>query len=488
MSEKKGYSKVYRNPLVERYCSEEMSGIFSPDFKFRTWRRLWLALAEAQHELGLAVTAGQVSELRSSLEDLDPDRAAELEKELRHDVMAQLKTWAGQCPAAGGILHLGATSAFVGDNTEAIQLRQGLQVVEKRLLQVIAALRTFADRTAGIATLGFTHFQPAQPTTVGKRACLWLQDLLLDLEEVRFALSTIRLRGVKGTTGTQASFLALFDGDHEKVEQLEKRVAAKMGFDEQGCFAVTGQTYPRKQDSRVLGSLSAVAQSASKFSNDMRLLQHLGEVLEPFGSKQVGSSAMAYKRNPMRAERITSLARLLITAAINPQLTAAAQWLERSLDDSANRRVSIPEAFLSADALLLLYGSMVPGLQVNEKVILRRLEQELPFLATEQILMQLVAAGGDRQAGHEQIRVHSMEVHRRLQAGESNRNDLLERLASDPVFSPLRHKFPTLSNPLQFVGRAPEQVARFLADQVDPLLAGQSPDDLDGPGDDEIRV
>ena len=488
MSEEHGYSTVYRNPLVERYCSEEMSGIFSPHFKFLTWRRLWLALAEAQHELGLAVTAKQVAELAASLENLDPARAAELEKELRHDVMAQLKTWAGQCPAAGGILHLGATSAFVGDNTEVIQLREGLRVVEKRLLPVIASLRDFAARTARIPTLGFTHFQPAQPTTVGKRACLWLQDLLLDLEEIRFALSTIRLRGVKGTTGTQASFLALFDGDHGKVERLEELVAAKMGFDDEGCFAITGQTYPRKQDSRVLGSLSAVAQSASKFSNDMRLLQHLGEILEPFGSKQVGSSAMAYKRNPMRAERISSLARLLITAAINPQLTAAAQWLERTLDDSANRRVSIPEAFLTADALLLLYGSMVPGLQVNEKVIRRRLETELPFLATEQILMQLVAAGGNRQAGHEQIRVHSMEVHRRLQAGESNRNDLLERLASDTVFSPLRHKFPTLTDPLKFVGRAPEQVERFLADQVDPLLAAQAPDELSGPDDDEIRV
>jgi adenylosuccinate lyase len=488
MSEETAYSTAYRNPLVERYCSIEMSRIFSPHFKFSTWRRLWLALAEAQHELGLSVTAEQVAELRSGIENLDPARAAELEKELRHDVMAQLKTWAGQCPAAGGILHLGATSAFVGDNTEAIQLYEGLRLVERRLIPVIAALRDFAARTARIPTLGFTHFQPAQPTTVGKRACLWLQDLLLDLEEVRFALSTLKLRGVKGTTGTQASYLALFDGDHRKVEQLEELVAAKMGFERNGCFAVTGQTYPRKQDSRVLGALSAVAQSASKFSHDMRLLQHLGEVLEPFGSKQVGSSAMAYKRNPMRAERISSLARLLITAAVNPQLTAATQWLERTLDDSANRRVCIPEAFLAADALLLLYGSMVPGLQVNEKVIRRRLEQELPFLATEQILMQLVAAGGDRQAGHEQIRVHSMEVHRRLQAGESNRNDLLERLASDMVFSPLRHKFPTLADPLQFVGRAPEQVERFLAREVASVLQGQSDDQLSGPGEDEIRV
>ncbi len=488
MSEQTGYSTAYSNPLVERYCSQEMSRIFSPHFKFSTWRRLWLALAEAQHELGLAVTSEQVAELRASLEKLDPARAAQLEKELRHDVMAQLKTWAGQCPAAGGILHLGATSAYVGDNTEAIQLYEGLRLTEQRILPVIAALRQFAARTASIPTLGFTHFQPAQPTTVGKRACLWLQDLLLDLEELRFALCTVKLRGVKGTTGTQASFLALFDGDHQKVERLEQLVAEKMGFADNGCFAVTGQTYPRKQDSRVLGSLSAVAQSASKFSHDMRLLQHLGEVLEPFGSKQVGSSAMAYKRNPMRAERISSLARLLITAAVNPQLTAATQWLERTLDDSANRRVCIPEAFLTADALLLLYGSMVPGLQVNEKVIRRRLEQELPFLATEQILMQLVAAGGDRQAGHEQIRLHSMEVHRRLQAGESNRNDLLERLASDTVFSPLRHKFPTLSDPLQFVGRAPQQVERFLAEEVDPLLAGQSADDLCGPGDDQIRV
>jgi adenylosuccinate lyase len=488
MSDRKGYSESYSNPLVERYCSAEMSRIFSSRFKFGTWRRLWLALAEAQHELGLSVTADQVEQLRRTLDDLDPETAAQLEKELRHDVMAQLKTWAGQCPEAGGILHLGATSAYVGDNTEAIQLHEGLKLVEKRLLPVIAALREFAADTARIPTLGFTHFQPAQPTTVGKRACLWLQDLLSDLEEVRFALSTVKIRGVKGTTGTQASFLALFDGDHDKVEQLESLVAQKMGFDADGCFAVTGQTYPRKQDSRVLGALSALAQSASKFSHDMRLLQHLGEVLEPFGSKQVGSSAMAYKRNPMRAERISSLSRLVIGTAFNPQVTAATQWLERTLDDSANRRVSIPEAFLGMDAILLLYGSVVPGLQVNEKVIRRRLERELPFLATEQILMQLVAAGGDRQAGHEQIRVHSMEVHRRLQAGESNRNDLLERLASDTVFSPLRHKFPTLSDPLQFVGRAPEQVDQFLARHVDPILATASTEDLSGAGDDEIRV
>jgi len=487
-SEETGYSTAYRNPLVERYCSAAMSRIFSPHFKFSTWRRLWLALAEAQHELGLAVSAEQVAELRERLAPLDPDRAAELEKELRHDVMAQLKTWAEQCPGAGGILHLGATSAFVGDNTEAIQLYEGLQLVEQRLLSVIAALSGFAAKTARIPTLGFTHFQPAQPTTVGKRACLWLQDLVLDLEEVRFALDTVKLRGVKGTTGTQASFLALFDGDHHKVEELEALVAEKLGFDRDGCFAVTGQTYSRKQDSRSLNALSGVAQSASKFSHDMRLLQHLGEVLEPFGSKQVGSSAMAYKRNPMRAERISSLARLLITFAVNPPITAATQWLERSLDDSANRRVSIPEAFLAADALLLLYGSMVPGLQVNEKVIRRRLEQELPFLATEQILMQLVAAGGDRQAGHEQIRVHSMEVHRRLQAGESNRNDLLERLAADLVFSPIRHKFPSLSDPLRFVGRAPEQVERFIADRVSPLLAGREDGATAGGAEDEIRV
>jgi adenylosuccinate lyase len=454
------------HPLGERYASDEMSRIFSPAFKFGTWRRLWLALVEAQRELGLPIPEAAVQALREHLDDVDLERAAELERELRHDVMAHVHHLAEQAPAAAGIIHLGATSAYVGDNTDLIQHREALTLVRSRILATVAALADFARLHRDLPTLGFTHFQPAQPTTVGKRATLWIQDLLLDLEEVDFRLATLRLRGVRGTTGTQASFLDLFDGDAGKVEQLNRLVAEKMGFPL--LYGVTGQTYTRKTDYAFLATLAGVAQSASKFGHDMRLLAHLREVEEPFEEAQVGSSAMAYKRNPMRSERICALARHAVILVLDPAFTAATQWFERTLDDSANKRLSVPEAYLTLDAILLLMHNVAAGMEVFPEMIRRRLQEELPFMATENLLMRAVRAGGDRQELHERIRRHSLAAARRVKEGGPN--DLLDRLAGDAAFGVGRAELEEELRPERYVGLAPRQVERFLEEWVDPVL------------------
>ena len=458
----------YVNPLTERYASEEMSAIFSPARKFGTWRRLWLALAESQRELGIQVSDDAVAQMRAHLDDVDLARADALERELRHDVMAHVHAFGEQAPAARGIIHLGATSAFVTDNTELIQQREALVLVRQRLVSVIRALADFARKWRDLPTLGFTHFQPAQPTTVGKRACLWLQDLLLDLEEVEHRLTTLRFRGVRGTTGTEASFLELFQGDHAKVLELNRRVAARMGFDR--LFQVTGQTYPRKVDYAVLATLAGIATSASKFAHDLRLLAHLREVEEPFEEKQIGSSAMAYKRNPMRAERINALTRHVITLSLDPAFTAATQWLERTLDDSANRRIAIPEAFLAVDATLLIQHNVAAGLVVRPEVIRRRLAEELPFLATETILMRAVRAGGDRQALHERIRQHALAASNRMK-DEGADNDLIARIEGDAAFGMSGPELRSALDPRLHVGRAAEQVDEMLAQWVEPVLA-----------------
>jgi adenylosuccinate lyase len=454
------------HPLSERYASDEMSRIFSPAFKFGTWRRLWLALAEAQHELGLPIPEAGLEALRAHLDDVDPARAAELERELRHDVMAHVHHLAEQAPEAAGIIHLGATSAYVGDNTDLIQHREALNLVRQRILASVSALADFARRYRDLPTLGFTHFQPAQPTTVGKRATLWIQDLLLDLEEVDFRLATLRMRGVRGTTGTQASFLDLFDGDAGKVEQLNRRVAEKMGFGL--LYGVTGQTYTRKTDFACLSTLAGVAQSASKFGHDLRLLSHLREVEEPFEEAQIGSSAMAYKRNPMRSERICALARHAIVLVLDPAFTAATQWFERTLDDSANKRLSVPEAYLTLDAILLIVHNVAAGMEVFPAMIRRRLEEELPFMATENLLMRAVRAGGDRQELHERIRQHSLAAARGVKEG--GRNDLLDRLAADASFGVKRSELEEEMRPERYVGLAPQQVDRFLEEWVEPVL------------------
>jgi adenylosuccinate lyase len=458
----------YRNPLVERYASREMSAIFSPAFKFSTWRRLWLALAEAQQELGLEIPDSAVAAMRAQLDTIDLSRAAELEKRLRHDVMAHVHHFGEVAPDAKAVIHLGATSAYVTDNTELLQHRDALLLVRRRLLASIAALADFARRFADLPTLGFTHFQPAQPTTVGKRATLWIQDLLLDLEEVDYRLGTIRFRGVRGTTGTEASFLELFSGDGAKVDELNRRIAAKMGFER--LYAVTGQTYPRKADYAFLATLAGLSASASKFANDLRLLQHLKEIEEPFEDEQIGSSAMAYKRNPMRAERISAISRHVIVLSINPAFTAATQWLERTLDDSANRRIAIPEAYLGTDAVLLLLHNIAAGLVVRPAVIRRHLEDELPFMATETILMQAVRRGGDRQELHERIRRHSMAAAEGVKE-RGERNDLVQRIAGDSAFGMSRDEIDGLLDPARFTGRAAEQVEIFLRDEVGPVLA-----------------
>jgi adenylosuccinate lyase len=458
----------YRNPLVERYASREMSAIFSPAFKFSTWRRLWLALAEAQQELGLEIPDSAVAAMRAQLDTIDLRRAAELEKRLRHDVMAHVHHFAEVAPDAKAVIHLGATSAYVTDNTELLQHRDALLLVRRRLLACIAALADFARRFADLPTLGFTHFQPAQPTTVGKRATLWIQDLLLDLEEVDYRLGTIRFRGVRGTTGTEASFLELFNGDGSKVDELNRRIAAKMGFER--LYAVTGQTYPRKADYAFLATLAGLSASTSKFANDLRLLQHLKEIEEPFEDEQIGSSAMAYKRNPMRAERISAISRHVIALSINPAFTAATQWLERTLDDSANRRIAIPEAYLGTDAVLLLLHNIAAGLVVRPAVIRRHLEDELPFMATETILMQAVRRGGDRQELHERIRRHSMAAAEGVKE-RGERNDLVQRIAGDSAFGMSRAEIDGLLDPARFTGRAAEQVEIFLRDEVGPVLA-----------------
>jgi adenylosuccinate lyase len=466
-------SERYSNPLTERYASAEMSRIFSPAFKFGTWRRLWLALAEAEHELGLPVSAEAIEEIRQHLDDVDLKRAAQLERQLRHDVMAHVHHLGEQAPAARGVIHLGATSAYVGDNTDLIQHREALQLVRSRLVAVVAALSDFARKYRALPTLGFTHFQPAQPTTVGKRATLWIQDLLLDLEEVEFRLETLRFRGVRGTTGTQASFLDLFEGDGRKVETLNRRVAEKMGFPR--LYGVTGQTYTRKVDYACLSTLGGIAQSASKFANDLRLLSHLKEVEEPFEEDQIGSSAMPYKRNPMRCERISALGRHAITLVLDPAFTAATQWFERTLDDSANKRIAVPEAYLSIDSILLIQHNVAAGMVVNPEMIRRRLMEELPFMATENLMMRSVKRGGDRQDLHERVRRHSVEAGNRVKQ-QGMPNDLLDRIADDAAFGVTRAELEDELRPERFVGRAPEQVDEFLADWVEPVLQRYSAD------------
>ncbi len=455
---------IYQNPLITRYASEEMAWIWSPQKKHSTWRRLWVALAEAQQELGLPISDAQLAEMRQAVDNIDFEKAAEYERRFRHDVMAHVHAFGDQCPNARGIIHLGATSCFVTDNTELIQIRESLELIRRRLVAVIDSLARFAERHRSLACLGFTHLQPAQPTTIGKRATLWCYDLVLDLEELEHRLATLKFRGVKGTTGTQASFLSLFEGDHEKVRTLDRLVAQKMGFP---CtYPVTGQTYSRKVDTQVLQALSGIGQSAHKAGTDIRILQHRKELEEPFSSKQIGSSAMAYKRNPMRSERMCALARFLMTLASNGEQTAAVQWMERTLDDSANRRLSLPQAFLAADAVLILYKNVADGLVVYPKVVTRHLMEELPFMATEEILMAATKAGGDRQELHEKIRVHSHEAARQVKE-EGKPNDLLERLKADPAFAAV--DFDGLVDPNRFVGRAPQQVEEFLAEVIEPL-------------------
>ena len=458
----------YESPLTSRYASKEMQELFSPDKKFRTWRRLWIALAETEKELGLDITQDQIDELKKFQDDINYDVARAREKEVRHDVMSHVYAYGVQCPNAAGIIHLGATSCFVGDNTDLIIMYEALDLIKKRLVKVIATLAKFADEYKELPTLGFTHFQPAQPTTVGKRATLWIQDFLLDLEALEDFLQRRRLRGAKGTTGTQASFLELFDGDYEKVKLVDKTVAHKMGYDD--VFPVTGQTYSRKIDSQVVNILAGIAQSATKFSNDIRLLQNLKEVEEPFEKNQIGSSAMAYKRNPMRSERIASLSRYVIADMINPAMTVAGQWFERTLDDSANKRLSVPEGFLAIDAVLNLCSNVSDGLVVYPKVIEQRLMKELPFMATENIMMDAVKRGGNRQDLHEKIRVHSLEAARMVKV-EGKDNDLVDRIANDPAFGITKEEILEVLRPELYVGCAPMQVRGFLDNVVNPILS-----------------
>ena len=456
----------YISPLGARYASREMRANFSDRTKFTTWRKLWIALAEAEQELGLDISDEQLTELREHATDLDLDLAARYEKELRHDVMAHVHAWGDVCPKARPIIHLGATSCYVGDNTDLIIMREGLRLLRGQLVGVLGELAAFAREWKDLPTLGFTHFQPAQATTVGKRACLWIQDLVHDLDDLEQVESQIRFRGVKGTTGTQASFLELFEGDHDRVRRLDELVTEKMGFDR--TFGVTGQTYPRKLDFRVLQVLSSICQSAHKFATDLRLLANKRELEEPFGSKQIGSSAMPWKRNPMRSERICALSRFVMELVGNAAHTAANQWLERTLDDSANRRLSIAEGFLATDAVLSLYQDVAGGLLVHPPIVARHLDAELPFLASEAVLMEAVKAGGDRQDLHERIRVHSHAAAAEIKAGREP--DLRERLAGDPAFSAVAGGLDELLDGQRYVGRAPAQVEEFLAAEVDPLL------------------
>jgi adenylosuccinate lyase len=461
----------YQNPLISRYASKEMSFIFSEDYKFSTWRKLWVALAESEMELGLNITQEQINELNEHIYDINYEDAEKREKETRHDVMSHVHAYGLQCPKAKPIIHLGATSAFVGDNTDVIQMAEGLKLIRNKVLNVIKNLSDFAEKYKHLPTLGFTHFQPAQLTTVGKRSCLWLQDFLMDVEELDFQLNRLKLRGVKGTTGTQASFMALFDGDHEKIKELDRRVTAKMGFDK--SFAVTGQTYSRKLDSQVLNVLTQIAESAHKFSNDIRLLQSLKEVEEPFEKNQIGSSAMAYKRNPMRCERIAALARFVIIKSLKPAITAANQWFERTLDDSANKRLAIPQAFLAIDSILNIMINVSNGLVVYEKMINRHIDDELPFMATENILMEAVKLGGDRQELHEKIRVYSIEAGRRVKE-EGLDNNLISLIEKDESFKLNKDKMYELLDARNYTGRAPEQVDEFLKEHVYPLLSENS--------------
>ena len=466
-------TNTYESPLNSRYASKEMQYIFSPDKKFSTWRKLWIALAESEKELGLDITDKQIAQMKEHIYDINYDVAKAREKEVRHDVMSHVYAYGVQCPDAKPIIHLGATSCYVGDNTDIIIMTEAMQLVKKKLVCLIGELAKFAKEYKDLPTLAFTHFQPAQPTTVGKRASLWLEDLLMDLEDVDYQLSKAKLLGCKGTTGTQASFLELFEGDHEKCKMLDKKIAEKMGYEE--SFPVSGQTYPRKLDSQMLNTLSLIAQSAYKFSNDIRLLQHLKQIEEPFEKSQIGSSAMAYKRNPMRSERIGSLARYVIVDALNPAITASTQWFERTLDDSANKRISVPEAFLAVDAILSLYINVVDGLVVYDKVITKHMMAELPFMATENIMMDAVKNGGDRQELHEKIRQLSMEAGKNVKV-EGKDNNLLELIAADPSFNLTLEELQATMEPSKYVGRAPIQVDKFLANVVNPILEANKED------------
>ncbi len=458
---------VYESPLNSRYASREMKYIFSPDKKFKTWRKLWIALAEAEMELGLPITEEQIEELKEHMDDINYDVAKAREKECRHDVMSHVYAYGQQCPAAKGIIHLGATSCYVGDNTDLIIMNEGLALIKAKVVKVIELLKEFALQYKDMPTLGFTHFQAAQLTTVGKRASLWIWELLMDLENINFQLERAALLGSKGTTGTQASFMELFDGDNEKVKALDKKICEKLGYKK--VYPVSGQTYSRKVDYQMLSVLSDVAQSAYKFANDIRLLQHLKEIEEPFEKSQIGSSAMAYKRNPMRSERICSLARYVIVDALNPAITSSTQWFERTLDDSANKRISVAEAFLTVDAILNIYMNVASGLVVYPKVIRQRILSELPFMATENILMDAVKKGGDRQELHERIRVHSMDAGRVVKE-EGKPNDLIERILADPAFGLTREEVEAILKPENFIGRADKQVEEFIHDYVEPAL------------------
>ena len=457
----------YVSPLSERYASKEMQYIFSPDMKFRTWRRLWIALAETEKELGLPITQEQIDELKAHKDDINYDVAKERERQVRHDVMSHVYAYGVQCPKAKGIIHLGATSCYVGDNTDIIVMTEALKLVKKKLVNVIAELAKFAEKYKDLPTLAFTHFQPAQPTTVGKRATLWMQEFMLDLEDLNYVLSTMKLLGSKGTTGTQASFLELFDGDQETIDKIDPMIAEKMGFKQ--CYPVSGQTYSRKVDTRVVNILAGIAASAHKFSNDIRLLQHLKEVEEPFEKSQIGSSAMAYKRNPMRSERIASLSRFVMVDAMNPAITSATQWFERTLDDSANKRLSVPEGFLAIDGILDLCLNVVDGLVVYPKVIEKRLRSELPFMATENIMMDAAKAGGDRQELHERIRELSMEAGKTVKV-EGKDNNLLELIAADPAFNLTLEELEKTMDPAKYTGRASVQVDAFLKNVINPML------------------
>ncbi len=457
----------YVSPLSERYASKEMQYIFSPDKKFRTWRKLWIALAETEKELGLNITQEQIDEMKANADNINYDVAKAREKKVRHDVMSHVYAYGVQCPKAKGIIHLGATSCYVGDNTDIIVMTEALRLVKKKLVNVLAELAEFADKYKDLPTLAFTHFQPAQPTTVGKRATLWMQEFCLDLEDLDYVLGSMKLLGSKGTTGTQASFMELFDGDQKTIDQIDPMIAEKMGFKE--CYPVSGQTYSRKVDTRVCNVLAGIAASAHKMSNDIRLLQHLKEVEEPFEKSQIGSSAMAYKRNPMRSERIASLSRYVMVDALNPAITSATQWFERTLDDSANKRLSIPEAFLAIDGVLDLCLNVVDGLVVYPKVIEKHLLSELPFMATENIMMDAVKAGGDRQEMHEKIRVLSMEAGRNVKMN-GKENNLLELIAEDGAFGMTKEELEKGMDPARYVGRAPQQVEAFLKKTVKPIL------------------
>lgn len=462
---------LYSTPLNSRYASKEMSFLFSDDMKFTTWRKLWVALAECEKELGLNITEEQVNELKANIYNINYEEAIKREKEVRHDVMSHVYAYGLQCPSAKGIIHLGATSCYVGDNTDVIIMKEALLLIKKKIVSVLALLKEFSLKYKNMPTLGFTHFQPAQLTTVGKRATLWMQDLVMDVENIDHVLSTLKLRGVKGTTGTQASFMTLFEGDESKVKALDVMVAKRMGFEK--SYGVTGQTYPRKLDSIVLNTLSEVAQSAYKFSNDLRLLQSMKEVEEPFEKNQIGSSAMAYKRNPMRSERIGALARYVIVDSLNPAVTAATQWFERTLDDSANKRIAVAEAFLALDGVLNLYMNISEGMVVYDKVIAAHVNNELPFMATENIMMEAVKKGGDRQELHEKIRGYSMEASQRVK-GEGLNNDLIDRIIADGGFGLTENEIRDIIDPNKFIGRSPSQVEEFIEEYINPILENNS--------------